>query len=197
VLDRAAAVLRAGGVIIYPTDTLYGLAVDPTLPAAVGRLLALKGRPQGQPLPLIAGSIEEADASAGRLSETARRLARRFWPGPLTVLVEAREGLAPGVADADGSVAVRVPAHAVARRLAAAAGGVITSTSANQSGGEASAAATRAAESLGAEVDLVLDAGATPGGAPSTIVDTRHGPVRLVRAGVIPFEHVLEAAARR
>jgi L-threonylcarbamoyladenylate synthase len=195
-LERAASVLQAGGIVLYPTDTLYGLAVDPRLPGAVGRLLTLKGRPQGQPLPLIAASPAQAGVVVA-LDESAALLAGVFWPGPLTLVADARPALAPGVAGTDGTAAIRVPDHAVARGVAEALGFPITSTSANPSGGEASAAAREAAASLGGDVDLVLDAGPTPGGPPSTIVDARGIAPRLLRAGAIPFERILEATTPR
>jgi len=195
-LERAASVLQAGGIVLYPTDTLYGLAVDPRLPGAVARLLMLKGRPEGQALPLIAATRSQAETVV-MLGESAGALARCFWPGPLTLVADARSALAPGVAGRDGTAAIRVPDHPVARGVAEALGFPITSTSANPSGGEASAAARQAAGSLGADVDLVLDAGPTPGGSPSTIVDARGDAPRLLRAGAISFERILEATTRR
>ncbi len=123
-------------------------------------------------------------------------MADRFWPGPLTLVVDARPGLANGVAGKDGSVAVRVADHPVARQLAEAVGFAITSTSANLSGGHPSRIASDAAADLAVQVDLVIDAGPTAGGPPSTIVDARVDPPRLVRAGAVPFRLVLEALTR-
>jgi L-threonylcarbamoyladenylate synthase len=194
-LVRAGDVLRAGGVLIYPTDTLYGLAADPRNASAVERVLGVKGRPEGQALPLIAASAEQATLAA-RLSGTAWRLAERFWPGPLTLVADACPGLAHGVAGRDGSVALRVADHAVARGIAEALGFPIVSTSANRSGGQPWRSAREAAADLGGDVDLVVDGGPTPGGAPSTIVDARLDPPRLVRAGAVPFELVLEVLTR-
>jgi L-threonylcarbamoyladenylate synthase len=193
---RAADVLRAGGLVIYPTDTFYGLAADPRLSDAVQQIFRLKGRAPGQSLPLIASSLAQARAAAN-WSDVAVRLAERFWPGAVTLVVEPPPGLADGVAAPSGGVAIRVPAHAVARGLAEALGFPVTSTSANPSGGSACSSADEAAASLARGVDLVLDGGDTPGGAPSTIVDARVDPPTLVRAGVVAFDRILAAASRR
>lgn len=193
-LRRAAAVLRAGGLVVYATDTFYGLAADPRNAAGVDRVFGVKGRPAGQALPLVAASVEQAERDVAVLSGTSERLARRFWPGPVTLVADARAGLAPGVASESGTVALRVPDHPVARGLAAALGFAVTSTSANPSGGEAPQSAEQAAAGLAGQVDLVLDSGPTRGGLPSTIVDARTSPLRLLRAGALPFDMILEFA---
>lgn len=190
-IEWAAAVVTAGGLVIYPTDTLYGIAADPRNAAAIERVFAVKGRPEGQALPLIAASREQAQQVA-KLPPAAMSIASRFWPGPLTLVAPAQPGLARGVAAQDGSVAVRVPDHVIARRLAEAVGFAIVSTSANRSGGRPSALPRDAASALADAVDLVLDGGETPGGPPSTIVDARMDPPRLVRDGAVPFSLVLE-----
>lgn len=191
-LRRAAAVLRAGGLVIYPTDTLYGLAADPRVEAGVNGVMRVKGRPANQALPLVAASVGQAEHQVAVLSEISVRLARRFWPGPLTLVADARQRLADGVAGDGGTLALRVPDHAVARGLADALGFAVTSTSANPSGREAPQTAEQAALGLQGQVDLILDAGPTHGGLPSTIVDARTPPPRLLRAGALPFDLVLE-----
>jgi L-threonylcarbamoyladenylate synthase len=193
-IRRAAEAIGSGGVVIYPTDTLYGLAADPRQAFAVERIFAVKGRPGGQPLPLVVSGLGQARAVAA-LGRSALRLAERFWPGPLTLVADARPGLAAGVAGADGSVALRVPDHRVARDLADAVGFAITSTSANPSGGEAPRHAHDAAAGV-PEADLILDGGPTAGGPPSTIVDARTDPPRLVRDGAVAFRLVLETLTR-
>lgn len=190
-LQRAAAALRAGEIVAFPTDTFYGLAVDPTIGAAVARLFEAKGRPADRAVPLIAADAAGIAQMFGALTADARRLADRFWPGPLSLVLTAPPSFA-AVAAADGTVAVRVPAHDVARGLARAAGGTITATSANLSGAPPAIAAHSVVASLGAAVAVVLDGGDAPGGTPSTIVDARARPVRLVRAGAVPWERVLE-----
>lgn len=191
-LERAAAVLRAGGVVAYPTDTLYGLAADPGSQAAIAQLYRIKGRQVDSPVPLIAAGIEQIEACAGGLAPPGRALARRFWPGPLTIVIRAWDGLDGAVHAGTGTVAIRVPAHAIARGLAAAFGGPITSTSANRSGAPAAMIPDEVRRALGGELDALIDGGPSPGGAPSTIVDVTGAVPRLVRAGAVPWDRVLE-----
>ena len=193
--DRIAAaveLLHAGGVVAYPTDTLYALAVDPRRPEAVRKLVALKGRRATAAFPLIAASIEQAEA-AGTFGPPELRLARTFWPGPLSIVVPARAPLAAEALAGGQTVAVRVPDHALARALAAAAGFCITSTSANLSGSPPARSPGEVEASLGAELDGLLDAGAAPGGAPSTIVELRAEGPALIRPGAVPWERVLRS----
>lgn len=191
-LGRAVEVLRAGGIVAYATDTLYGLAVDPRDDDAVGKLFRAKGRPAGMAIPLVAATLAQARA-AGVFGQTEMRLAAAFWPGPLTLVVPAAAPLSRLVVAADSSVAVRVPAHPVARVLAAAFDGCITATSANPSGAAATALPEEVAASMAAHVDLLLDSGAAPGGLPSTIVRIGERGPALVRAGAIAWERVLES----
>jgi L-threonylcarbamoyladenylate synthase len=190
ILARAVAVLRDGGVVAYPTDTLYGLAVDPRRDEAIERLFELKGRDRGTAVPLIAADIEQAGA-AGRLGPRELRLAAAFWPGPLAVVVPAQPALSRA-ALTEGTVAIRVPAHPVARALAAAFGFPLTATSANRSGAPPAETADRVADTL-AGVAVVLDGGPSPGGAPSTIVRLSDEGLVLVRAGAIAWERVLRS----
>lgn len=191
-LREAAAAIAAGGVVGYPTDTLYGLAVDPRRNAAVQRLFEVKGRDPSAAIPLIAGD-EAAAGEAGVFGDDERRLARALWPGPLTIVVPASPALSPLVTGGAGTVGVRVPAHPVARGLAAAFGGCITATSANPSGRPAAVTADAVAAALGDRIDLLLDAGPAPGGPPSTIVRVEHGRATLLRPGALPWERVLES----
>lgn len=191
-IARAVEILRAGGVVAYPTDTFYGLAVDPRDEAAVERLYEVKGRDTSSAIPLIAGSPEQAE-EAGHFSEAHRRLAHAFWPGPLTIVVEATPRITRAILATGTTIAVRVPAHALARELANGFGYCITSTSANRSGQPALSTADDVTRMLGSAVDLVIDGGSTPGGPPSTIVElTATGP-RLVRAGQIAWDRVLRS----
>lgn len=192
-LAVAADVLSRGGLVIFPTDTLYGLAADPRNTRAIDRVFHVKGRRSGQALPLVAASLDQVERSVGHLSKLTRRLALLFWPGPLTMVVEAGQDVVPTILGKGGTVAIRVPDHAVARGLSARFGFPIVSTSANRSGHPAPSTADEAIASLDDEVDLVLDGGPAPGGEPSTIVDARGESVRLLRAGAVPFSRVLEA----
>ncbi len=191
-LGRVADALRAGHVVAYPTDTLYGLAVDPRNAAAVERLFAIKGRATGQALPLIAGTTGQVGRVA-RMTLAASRLARTYWPGPLTLVLPLVDKLAPGVAAGDGTIAIRIPAHAVARGLAEVFGSPITATSANRSGASPTNDPGEVIASLGNDVFMLLDGGTTIGGPPSTIVDASGASARLVREGAVAWDRVLES----
>jgi L-threonylcarbamoyladenylate synthase len=188
----AADAVRDGRVVAYPTDTLYGLAVDPRRADAVARVFALKARAPDRALSLIAADVAQVEATLGPLGETERRLADACWPGPLTLVIRGPVTLAQEVTGADGTIAVRVPAHGVARALARAVAHPVTATSANRSGRDAHATPDEVAAALGDSIALLLDAGPTPGGPPSTIVGVNEGGARLLRAGAIPFARVLE-----
>ena len=189
-LQEAAKWIRNGGLVALPTDTLYGLAADPFRADAVARLLAVKGRSASRGLPLIAADADQIAAHLGALPPIGRRLARKFWPGPLTLLVPAPAALARDVAGGTGRVGVRVPAHDIARAICRSVGGPITATSANRTGQPATAEPGEVERTLGDDVDLLIDAGPTPGGAPSTIVDVTAPMPQLVRAGAVPWDDI-------
>jgi L-threonylcarbamoyladenylate synthase len=188
----AVNVLRAGGIVAYPTDTLYGLAVDPRSDASLRKLFAIKERDRAAAITLIAADLDQANA-AGAFGPDEIRLAQAFWPGPLTIIVPAAPGLSPWVSSDLGTVGVRVPGHAVARALAGAFGGCITATSANRSGRPAAVTADEAAAALDGRIDALLDAGPAPGGAPSTIVEVTSGTLTLRRPGAIAWDRVLKS----
>jgi L-threonylcarbamoyladenylate synthase len=190
-VSRAVEVLRAGGVVAYPTDTFYGLAVDPRNPVAVAALFRLKGRDPQKASPLIAASLAQARAAV-EFNPRALRLAERFWPGPLSLVLPAHASIDPAVLGGGSTAAIRVPAHDVARALAGALGCCITATSANLSGDPPVRMPADLDDELRGRVGFVID-GVTPGGAPSTIVDVSATPPRLVRAGPVPWERVLES----
>jgi len=187
---RAAAVIRAGGLVAFPTDTLYGLAADPFNPSAVRRLFDAKGRPTGRAMPLVAADLAQVVETLGPLTALAQKLAGRFWPGPLTILMPVPRSIAAEVSAGTGRVGVRVPAHVVARDFCRASASVLVATSANPSGQEAPTNPDAVAASLGAAIDLLIDSGPTPGGPASTIVDATRDDVQLVRAGAISWEDI-------
>ena len=193
-IEAAAGALRRGGVVAYPTETFYGLGALARDASAVARIARAKGRPEGKPLPLVAAdrAMVEEVAEVGPL---AARLADRFWPGPLTLVLRARPGLPEAVTAGTGTVGIRIPGSEVARELSRAAGGPIVSTSANPAGGTPPARAGDLEPGLRGRLDAVLDGGPAPGGLPSTVVAVEGGRVRLVRAGAVPFDEVLAAAA--
>jgi L-threonylcarbamoyladenylate synthase len=189
-LQEAAKWIRNGGLVALPTDTLYGLAADPFRRDAVARVFAVKGRPDGRPLPLLAADADQVTSRLGPLSPLAERMSAKFWPGPLTLLVPAPAALASGVTGGSGRVGVRVPANAIARAICRAADRPITATSANRSGEPATADPNEVERALGGDLDLLIDAGPTPGGPPSTIVDVTGATPALVRPGAIAWEDI-------
>jgi len=187
-LVRAAGVLRSGGIVVYPTETLYGLGALATDARAVDRIHALKRRETGKPILVLAASREKAAGLASRITTAADALMSAFWPGPLTLVFSVGEVFPPGLTQGGGSLGVRVPSSPLCLRLLALTDGPITSTSTNFTGAPAllSVPAIRAA--FGAGVDLYLDAGEIPARAPSTVVDVTGEVPRLLRAGAISLE---------
>jgi L-threonylcarbamoyladenylate synthase len=192
ILQVAIDWLRQGRVVAFPTDTFYGLAVDPTSATALRTLFALKGRPAASALPFVAESLAQVETWCGPLEGRSARLAARFWPGPLSIVLDAPRSVDPAALGGAGTIAIRVPDHLVARALAETWGAPLPATSANLTG----APPVRTPDALGAIADdpsvLVMDAGAAPGGSPSTIVDARGGEPRLVREGAIAWNRVLD-----
>lgn len=190
-IEDAADALAAGGIVVVPTDTVYGVAVDPRSPGGAARLFALKRRPPDVPLPVLVADLDQALAlAADALPDAALRLMERFWPGGLTVVVRRRPalGLELGGRD-DTTIGLRLPAHPVPVALAARAGAVAT-TSANRHGEATPAGAAEVAEDLGPGVEIVLDAGPCRGDA-STVVTCVDGGVRVLREGAVPAAEVL------
>jgi L-threonylcarbamoyladenylate synthase len=191
---EAAEILRQGGLVAYPTETFYGLGALVSRRPALERLAAAKLRPPGKPLPVIVGRTEDLQGLVARLEPLAERLAARFWPGPLTLVLPAAPGL-PGEIVEDGRVAVRLPGSSLARALAQLAGGPVISTSANPSGGPPPVRADELDAALTRHLDAVLDGGPTPGGLPSTLVSVEPAGLRLLRAGAVPWEEILPVLA--
>ena len=194
-LRPAVEWLRTGKIVAYPTDTLYGLAVDPASDAAVRLLFQLKGRQATAALPLVAASRAHVEAWCG-LNAAGRRLADAFWPGPLSLICDAPATVVPAVHAGRRSVAIRVHANHVARTLAAAWGSPVTATSANRSG-DRPAQFVADLDDITDDRVLVIDGGDTAGGPPSTIVDARTVPAQLVRDGAISWERVLNSLQER
>jgi L-threonylcarbamoyladenylate synthase len=190
-LDAAIAALRRGAVVVYPTETLYGLGARALDAAAVGAVAALKGRDAAKPIAVIASDIAMAERVLDAPSPLARRLMARFWPGALTLVLPARPGL-PAALTAAGAVGVRVSAHPVARALAAAVGEPITATSANPGGAPAPATLAAARAYFATGVAAFVDGGALAGGAPSTVVSIAAHAVRLVREGAVSIAAIQE-----
>lgn len=190
----AAAVLAAGGLVAMPTETVYGLAADARNDHAVARIFAVKGRPSFNPLIAHVADVEAA-ARLAHFSPLAERLAAAFWPGPLTLVLprRAESGLSLLVSAGLDSVALRAPAHPIARALLSAFGGPIAAPSANPSGGVSPTLAAHVRESLGDKIDRILDGGPAAIGLESTIVKVDGPRLILLRPGGLPTEMIAEA----
>ncbi len=192
---RAAASLRGGGLVAFPTETVYGLGADATNDRAVAAIFEAKGRPHFNPLIVHLGGAEQAQSFA-ELTPIAEQLAQHFWPGPLTLVLPRKPDCPLSLLVSAGldTVALRVPAHAVAQQLLAESGLPIAGPSANRSGHVSPTTAAHVAEDLGARVTLVLDGGATPRGIESTVVGFDDGRATLLRPGAIAREEIESVA---
>ena len=194
-IEEALRVVQDGGLVAFPTDTVYGVGAAAFDGQAVGRIYEAKGRSEEKAIPVLLAGSGDLQRVAAEVSRDLRRLAARFWPGPLTLVVVRHADL-PSEVSPDPTVGLRVPDHPVALELLAAAGPMAV-TSANRSRGPNPTSAAQVLSALGGRIDLILDAGETLGGRPSTVVDcTQHPPV-LLRSGPIPLEAVLDCLARR
>jgi len=191
-IARAVAALAEGRLVVFPTETVYGIGCDASNPAAVERLCAAKGRPAEKGIAVILGDAWMLDTMAGEVSSRAAALARRFWPGPLTLLVPARSGLPPPLVR-DGYTGCRVSSDGVARALSARLGRPIASPSANPTGLEPACDIATARGYFGAAAEAYLDDGRRQG-APSTLVDPGP-PLRILRAGAVPAAAIAAALA--
>lgn len=184
-LAEAARIIGSGGLVVFPTETYYGLAVDPFSEAALARLFALKKRPAAKPILTLVDSTARLARLTAEIPPVYRILMEHFWPGPLTLLFRARPELPGLLTGGSSTVGVRISSLPAARHLAAAAGGIVTATSANLSGRPPAATAAEALAQLGAGPDLILDGGPAAGGRPSTILTLEQGKPVLVREGLV------------
>jgi L-threonylcarbamoyladenylate synthase len=189
-LREAAAFLRQGETVAFPTETFYALGVAAFQEKAIQKVFAIKGRTFDQPLPLIIDGDSMLEEIAARIPDAARTLIRLFWPGPLTLIVEASKKIPPLLTASTGTVAVRESSHPLARLLVKIAGIPVTSTSANVSGDPSCASAEAVQAQIGDRIDLIIDGGPTPGGLPSTIVDLTVFPPRIVREGAVSAQRL-------
>ncbi len=195
-LARACALLRAGGIVAFPTETYYGLAVDPFNQAALQRLFKLKARPESKPVLTLVRDRTQIPRLAVATPAPYDSLMRQYWPGPLTLIFPARLDLPSELTGGTGGIGIRQSPNPVANRLLDAWGGPLTATSCNRSGQAPTSSARQAALFLTAADGLVLDDGLTPGGAGSTVVDLHEGRLFCLRDGKIPFAFIQHAAAQ-
>jgi len=190
-LLRALTVLKAGGLVAFPTDTVYGVGALAFDGKAIESIYAAKDRPVEKAIPILIADASELDKVGIDIPVAAIRLAARFWPGPLTILVPKRPEL-PEFVSATSSVGVRVPDHEIARALLRAAGPMAV-TSANISGGPSPVSAEQVYQQLEGRIPLIIDGGRTPGGVPSTLVDCTTPELTILREGPIRMEKLHSA----
>ncbi len=189
-MEEAAQVLRDGGLVVFPTDTVYGVGAAVDRPDAVARLYVAKGRPLDRPIPVLIADLDQLERLAREVNEAVLRLARRFWPGALTIVVPAQPWLPAEIVRDTAAVGLRMPDHPVALAIIRAAGGAVATTSANRSGEREACTVEEAITALGEAVDLYVDGGRTPGGIPSTVVALDEGTVRVLRRGALDPESI-------
>lgn len=196
VVRQAVEVLRQGGLVVVPTRHLYGLAVDALNQKAVRRVFAIKQRPLQQPLLILIPTREAVAAYARNIDARAQRLMDDFWPGKLTVILEAGPRLPAALTGGSGRIGLRLPAHAVCRDIVASLGRPITATSANLSGQPGVSRVGELHTAILAAADLVLDAGPLIPGVGSTVVDVQAETVRVLREGAVAAAAIREAVGR-
>jgi L-threonylcarbamoyladenylate synthase len=191
-IEKGIKILKKGGVIAFPTDTVYGLGADASNSTAVERIYEIKNRPRHQQFPLLIADVEQLTALAEPIPEIAWFLARWFWPGGLT-LVLSRTDSVPAHLASGPTIAVRIPNHPVCLALIQYLGGSLIGTSANISGQPAALTAEEVRQQLGRKIDLVINGGKCPGGKESTVVDVTHEAPLILRQGIIPSHEIDKA----
>jgi len=187
-MATAGAVVGAGGLVAFPTESFYGLGADALDPGAIARVFEVKGRPENKPLLVLVDSVEMVEGLAARVSDGARALMARHWPGALTLVLPASGRVPAGLTGGTGTLGVRMPGHAVARALVRAAARPITAPSANPTDAPPPLTATAVREYFDGRIELILDGGPTAGGAGSTIADCTVWPPRILRQGPVIVE---------
>lgn len=183
-------ILNLGGVMAFPTDTFYGLGATAFNKKAVSRIFKIKQRPKDKPLLTLVASAYQANSMALEITPTAEILIEKLWPGPLTILFSARPHLPSQLTANTGKIGVRQPGNEMVRKLLSGIGFPITATSANISGTENVTTAGEVEETLGSQVDLIVDGGPAPGGKESTVLDVTLSPPLLVREGAVTREEI-------
>ena len=191
-ITRAAAVVRDGGIIAFPTETYYGLGVDPFNERALATLFALKNRSVVKPVLVLIAAAAQLEILAEEIPVTARILMKAFWPGPLTIVFAARGSVPPALTGGTGTVGVRLSPHLIALRLLTAYGSPMTATSANISGQPAAETAEQVYTSFGEHIDVIVDGGRVPGKKGSTLVGVLDDSVQYIREGRIAYAVIQE-----
>jgi L-threonylcarbamoyladenylate synthase len=184
-LRDAVSTLRSGALVAFPTETFYGLGASALDARAVRRVFEVKGRPESKPLLVLVDSVEMVTALAAEIPTTARELMARHWPGPLTLVLRSAPAVPEEITAGTGTVGLRLSAHPLARALVRALGAPITAPSANPSGAPPPTTADAVLRHFEGRIALVLDAGPTPGGLASTVLDLTVEPARVLRQGAV------------
>ncbi len=184
-IDEAVSLLKSGGVIAFPTETLYGLGADARDEAAIDKIFGIKGRDFKNPILVVIGDGRHLEAFAEIIPEEAQKLMDRFWPGPLTIVFRAARSVSPKLTAGGGKIGIRLTSHPIAMAISRRLGGPVTATSANLSGSPECSSAAEVLSQLEGKLDGVVDGGQTPGGKGSTIVDATVSPIKILREGVI------------
>ena len=187
---EAARIVKGGGVVACPTETFYGLAVNPENRSALSRLFRIKKRERRKPILLIIASIGELDRWAVGIGGREKKLIRRFWPGPLTLVMKARSGVSPLLTAGTGKIGVRLSSEPLARRLARLSGGAITGTSANRSGEGPARKGSEVERQLGPVIDGIVSGKSLRSSKGSTILDVSGKKISLLRGGAIPISKI-------
>ena len=190
VVDHAADILLTGGLVAFPTESFYGIAVDVRNEAAIERLFSAKGRAANSPVLILIDSLKSLDPYVERIPSVALRLIEEFWPGGLTLVFRAGSTVSPLLTAGTQKIGIRLSSHPVATALARATGTPISGTSANISGKPGCRNAQEVLQSLGRKVDLILDAGETAGKVGSTVLDVTEDPPRILRDGIVSREQL-------
>ena len=190
-IEEAVNVLKKGGIVVYPTETVYGIGCDPFNRIAYERVQHLKGRTKKQML-LLACSLSQVEQFTGRLANIPRRLAHEFWPGPLTMVIKPRNEMPEYLYGDSGGVAFRITSHPIAAAISKNFGYPMTSTSANITGKPPVETYEEALNMFGKDVSIVIENNIPLNGTPSTVIDLTSGKPLLIREGSISFQHILE-----
>jgi L-threonylcarbamoyladenylate synthase len=189
-IDKAAGAVLSGGIIAFPTDTTYGLGVNPFDDSAVSKVYRLKQRQQEKPLILLLSSQEQLENITQKVSEEAKKLMEHFWPGPLTLIFAASNELKSFSIGHTGKIGVRIPDNPIARKLIDACRIPLTATSANISGQPSSRSAQDAIDYFGNKIEIVLDGGPSQNEIESTVIDLTSSPISLIREGQISLDRI-------
>jgi L-threonylcarbamoyladenylate synthase len=189
-IEKAAGIVKAGGVVVFPTDTIYGLGANPFNRKAVDRIYEIKQRPRHLPLPVLLAEESELDTIAAHVPEIARLLIKRFWPGGLTIVLHRAAAFPGSGTENEDTIAVRIPNHPVPLALVRLAAVPVIGTSANLSSQPGALIAEDAKKQLGSAVDFIIDGGTCPGGVESTVVDVTKSIPVILRKGAVSEKEI-------